>query len=206
MNLNGVARDVSALFTSPDWGTIPDWLAAIGTISAVVVALRLAHKDGERLDEERREAKEDRDEAAKERALFREQQAAEAEERERRLASKVSLGVEVSRDQMGTRRLVWTVNNGSEQPITMVSVIRRCVQLEDGAEVPLPMLCATWTSIEANGKREADTRIDDESHMPEGELQFTDGEGRRWQRLEFGTLRRMETGDPDRIGMVVIQR
>ena len=197
---------IGELFTAPDWGTLPDWLAAFGTISAVVVALRLAHRDGERLEEERREAKEDRDEAAKDRALFREQQAAEAEERKRRLASQVSVVVEAYRDEMLLRHVIWTVHNGSDQPITMASVIRRCVPVEKGVEPPPPMICKTWTSIEAGGSRTEDTTVYDEGRMREGELQFTDGVGQRWQRKEFGSLRTMEADDPDAPGMVVLQR
>jgi hypothetical protein len=197
---------IEELFSAPDWGALPDWLAAIGTISAVGVALGLAHRDGKRLDEERREAKAEREEAAKDRALFREQQAAEAEERKRRLASKVSVGVETYRDEMLQRHIIWTVHNGSDQSITMVSVVRRALPLEDGAEPPSPMICRTWTSIEAGGSREDDFQVRDENNMREGELQFTDGNGVRWQRMEFGSLRTVESGDPDALGMVVIQR
>lgn len=194
------------LFTAPDWGTVPDWLAAVGTLSAVGVALHLARRDGEHLGEERREAKADRAEAAKERALFREQQEAEARERKQRLVSKVSLEAEPFRDPMYNRMIRWTVHNTSDQPITMVSVVRRCLPPDEGGEAPLPMVCKTWTSIEAGGMRVEETKLFDENNMREGELQFTDGEGRRWQRMEFSGFRLMEAGDPDALGMVVIPR
>ncbi|MDQ0691468.1 hypothetical protein [Arthrobacter sp. W4I7] len=205
MNLNGVGRDVSALFTSPDWGTIPDWLAAIGTISAVVVALRLAHRDAERLKEERCEAKEDRDEAAKERALFREQQEAEAEERKRRLAAKVTLVVKPFHE--GAEKFIrWTVHNGGDEPISMVSVVRRPPPRNGSQEKPDVELSHTWPSIEAHGERTKVTQVYGALKMREGEVQFIDGAGQRWQRMEFGSLRMVGPDDPDRIGMVMLER
>lgn len=62
-------------------------------------ALHLGRRDGKRLDEERRGAKRDREEAAHDRELFRQHQAAEAQKR--RLASKVSLVVEAFRGEAG---------------------------------------------------------------------------------------------------------
>lgn len=41
--------DIGALFSSPDWGTVPDWFAAVGTISAVCVALAFGFRDSKRL-------------------------------------------------------------------------------------------------------------------------------------------------------------
>ncbi|KQQ80987.1 hypothetical protein [Arthrobacter sp. Leaf137] len=192
-------------FTSPDWGTVPDWLAAIGTISAVVVALRLAHRDAERLDEERREAKEDRDEAAKERALFREQQAAEAEERKRRLAARVTLVVEPFHD--GAEKFIkWTVHNAGDEPISMVSVVRRPLPRNGSQEKPDVQVCHTWPSIEARGERTKVTQVHDAFKMREGEVQFLDGAGQRWQRKEFGSLRMLSRDYPDTLGMVMIER
>ena len=192
--------------TSLNWGSVPDWLAAFGTVSAVCLALALAHRDGKRLKEERLLAQAERMQAAEERALFREQQAAEAEERKRRLASRVSLEVQPYSDPAGIRRIRWTVRNGSEQPITMVSVIRRALPLEEGGEVPLPMIYKTWTTIEPGGSRIEDALIYDQNNMREGELQFTDGNGVRWQRLEFGALRPITSTDPDGLGTIFLQR
>jgi hypothetical protein len=36
---------VHLLAASPDWGTVPDWLAAVGTLAAFAVALRLLGKE-----------------------------------------------------------------------------------------------------------------------------------------------------------------
>jgi hypothetical protein len=193
------------LFTTPDWGTVPDWLAAIGTISAVGVALRLAHKDVERLDKERREAKVDREEAAKERALFREQQAAEAEERKRRLAAKVTLVVRPF--HAGADKFIeWTVHNGGDEPISMVFVVRRALPRGGSEAKPEVQVSYTWPSIEAHGERTEVTPVHDTLKMREGELQFTDGARQRWQRKEFGSLRPITTDDPDALGMVMITR
>jgi hypothetical protein len=196
---------IGELFTVPDWGTVPDWLAAIGTISAVGVALGLAHRDAERLEVERREAKADREEAAKERALFREQQAAEAEERKRRLAAKVTLVVKPFHE--GAEKFIrWTVHNGGDEPIAMVSVIRRPLPRNGSEEKPDVQVCHTWPSIEAGGDRTEVTQVHDTFYMREGELQFIDGAGQRWQRMEFGSLRMVNPDDPDRIGVVMIER
>ncbi|MFB2572522.1 hypothetical protein [Micrococcus sp. IITD107] len=51
-----------------DWGTVPEWFAAFGTIGAVATALLVSHRDARRLDDERRDAKRDREAAAIERA------------------------------------------------------------------------------------------------------------------------------------------
>ena len=88
----------------------------------------------------------------------------------------------------------------------MVSVVRRALPLEEGADPPLPMVCKTWTSIEAGGSREEDFSVHDENNMREGELQFTDGNGVRWQRKEFGSLQTIESGDSDALGVKAIQR
>lgn len=196
---------IEELFTAPDWGTVPDWLAAIGTISAVCLAVWLARRDGTRLEEERREAKADREEAAKERALFREQQAAEAEERKRRLAAKVTLVVKLFHE--GPEKFFkWTVHNGGDEPISMVSVVRRALPRDGSDEKPEVQVCYTWPSIEAHGERTEVTQVYDTFNMREGELQFTDGYRQRWQRKEFGSLRKIDSDDPDALGMVMIPR
>lgn len=192
---------IGDLFTAPDWGTLPDWLAAIGTISAVGVALGLAHRDAKRLDEERREAKAERDEAAEERALFREQQAAEAEERKRRLAAKVTLLVEPLRDETGGRLIRWTVHNGGDEPISMATVVRRPIPA-DSKQFEPAQLCHTWSSIEAGGRRATITEIYDDLNMHQGELHFTDGAGHEWQRKELGSLRRINRRDAEAIQSV----
>lgn len=40
---------VTAALWGWDRGTAPEWLGTIGLIGAVIVALRLGHKDGKRL-------------------------------------------------------------------------------------------------------------------------------------------------------------
>jgi hypothetical protein len=47
---------VHLVATGPDWGTVPDWLAAVGILAAFAVALRLLGKELAA----RREAEEDR--------------------------------------------------------------------------------------------------------------------------------------------------
>jgi hypothetical protein len=189
---------IGALFTSPDWGTLPDWLAAVGTIWAMLVALRLARRDGKRLESERTEA-------AADRALFRKQQAAEAEALRRRLAAKVTLVVETYRDG-GVKHHGWKVHNGGDEPISMVSVVRRAIAADDSTPNPTPFIAKTWPSIEAGGSRSEVAPIYDEHYMAQGELQFTDGTGQRWQRMEFGALRTIDPDDAHALRFVPIQR
>ena len=79
-----------------DWGSVPDWLAAIGTISAVMLALHLGRRDGKRLAEERLEAKADREAAANERAEYAKQREEALTVARRRLAAQVTIVVEPS--------------------------------------------------------------------------------------------------------------
>lgn len=52
-SLNGFF--ITAIIAQLNWGSVPDWLAAIGTIGAVIVALFFAGRDGrERSNRERR--------------------------------------------------------------------------------------------------------------------------------------------------------
>lgn len=196
---------IGELLTSPDWGTVPDWLGAFGTVSAVAWALHLGRRDGKRLDEERVEAKNDRESAAADRALFRRQQEAEAEAQKRRLAAKVTLVVEPIRAE-AERYIKWTVHNGGDEPISMATVVRRVVPEGDNWVTPPVQLCHTWPSIEPGGSRTKTVGLFDALEMREGELQFTDGTGQRWQRMEFGRLRSLDSGDPEAVTMAPIQR
>lgn len=192
------------LLAGQDWGTVPDWLAAAGTISAVVVALRLAHRDSERLETERAEAAADRE-------LFRQQQAAEAEARKRSLAAKVSVVAE--RTSSGfhpslrePRQYVdWTVYNNGEEPISVVTIVQRLRPEAPGADEAATEMCHTWPMIEPGGYREWRTDIyrDPQDYEYQREVQFTDGTGERWQRKEFGTLRTIQPGDDESLKFVM---
>lgn len=187
--------DIGALFSSPDWGTVPDWLAAVGTISAVCVALAFGFRDSKRLHIERMEAAEDRktalierQEAAKDRERFREQQEAEAAEKKRRLASRVSLNKEVFIDDIGERKLLWKIHNGGDEPISWV--VARVQKSRPGdLKTRDTYKLRNWSSIEAGGTRTHTSEVFESGIVGEGQLLFTDGSGLRWQRGEYGSLK-----------------
>jgi hypothetical protein len=192
------------LFTAPDWGTVPDWLAAIGTVSAVMLALNLARRDGDRLETERKEAMTDRE-------LFRQQQVAEAEARKRSLAAKVSLVANRTTLSLQPaagvpRQLVdWSVHNNGDEPISMVSIVQRLRPEAAGADKAATEICHTWPMIEPGGNREWRTDVyrDPQDFEYQREVQFTDGTGQRWQRKEFGELRTIEPGDDEALKFIM---
>ncbi|MDR6436051.1 hypothetical protein J2790_001172 [Paenarthrobacter nicotinovorans] len=192
------STDIGALFTSPDWGSVPDWLAGVGTISAVLVALHLGRRDGKRLREEREEAKADREAAARERAEFRQQREAELTAAKRKLAAQVTVVNEIHRAGKirYDTKLLWKVHNGGEEPISKIVIARR--EMHPDAD-PLTTLHAQWQSIEAGGIREILTPFTGDMALPESEVQFTDGTGVRWQRKDSGELRQLAEDDPENI-------
>lgn len=193
------------LFTAPDWGTVPDWLAALGTFSAVLLALHLARRDGLTLEAERKEAMADRE-------LFRQQQRAEAETRKRSLAAKVALVATrtpvYSNPGKGEPWQVidWIVHNGGDEPISMVSVVGRLRPEAPGGDKAPTEICHTWSMIEPGASREKRTYVYryPQDYQHEREVQFTDGTGQRWQRKEFGALRSIEPDDDEALKLVMI--
>lgn len=189
-----------------NWGSVPDWFVAIGTISAVTVALWLGRRDRKRLEEERKEAMADRE-------LFRRQQLEEAQMRKRNLAAKVTVIADKTpsgfHPVMGEPRqyVDWTVHNGGDEPISMVSVVPRLRAGAPGADTAPTMIGQTWPMIEPGASRTARTAVynDPQDFEPQREVQFTDGTGQRWQRKEFGALRRITPDDPEKLGMVLLR-
>lgn len=187
------------------WGSWADWFAAVGTIAAVGVALGFGVRDGKRLTVERLEAAEDR-------ARFREQQSAEVEARKRRLAAKVTVIADRSpsgfHPDMGEARqyVNWTVHNGGEEPISMVSVVQRLRPGAPGADAAPTEISQIWPMIEPGASRTATTGIynDPMDYERQREVQFTDGTGQRWQRKEFGALRPISSDDDEALTMVIL--
>lgn len=190
---------------SQDWGSVPDWLAAVGTIGAVTIALRFGLKDGARLAEERKEATADRE-------LFRQQQLEETEARKRRLAAKVTVIADRSpsgfHPDLGEARqyVNWTVHNSGEEPISMVSVVQRLRPGAPGADTAPTIISQTWAMIEPGASRSVATANynDPQDFERQREVQFTDGTGQRWQRKEFGALRPIAPDDAEALSMVVL--
>jgi hypothetical protein len=197
--------NISAFRALHDWGSVPDWLAAVGTIGAVTVALRFGLRDGSRLADERKEAMADRE-------LFRQQQLSEAETRKRSLAAKVTVIADRSpsgfHPSMGEPRqfVDWTVHNGGDEPISMVSVVQRLRPGAPGADTAPTEISQTWPMIEPGASRVVRTPIyhDPQDFERQREVQFTDGTGQRWQRKEFGALRPIGPGDAETLGMVIL--
>lgn len=194
-----------AFMALQNWGSVPDWFVAIGTIGAVTVALWSGYRDRRRLEEERKDAIADR-------ALFRVQQLEEVELRKRSLAAKVTVIAEKTpsgfHPDMGEARqyIDWTVHNGGDEPISMVSVVQRLREGAPGADTAPTLIGKTWPMIEPGASRTARTAVyhDPQDFEPQREVQFTDGTGQRWQRKEFGALRRITPDDPEKLGIVLL--
>lgn len=186
-----------------DMGSLPDWLAAIGTIGAVLVSISFAMRDGKRLRIERAEA-------AKDRAEFRRTQEREAEQRARRLASRVTLISESHIDSEGQRFRSYRVHNGGDEPISLATITERPVIDDDLSELsPTRQIIKTWNVIEAGGEQTYQGPKYSPQDFPvvrpmDRNLFFRDGLGQCWLRSELGELRILEKGDPDSPGMILL--
>lgn len=158
----------------------------------MAVSIYLASRDGKLLKTEREEAAEDR-------AEFRRLQAEEAEQRARRLASRVSLSSEKCMDSNGKQFRTYLVHNGGDEPITFVLITERPIVNDELSATH--EIRGQWLSIEGGGQRTVDGR----KYLPleaplvrpmERWVMFTDGLGQRWIRDEFGKLR-LAAEDPD---------
>jgi hypothetical protein len=167
---------------TPFWGTLPDWLAAVGTVGAFIAGLRLLQKE---LDA-RREALEDRRRAqARLVAAWTDMQPVPG-----------MLGPPIATPPY---EHVFFVRNGSEEPVYDVSIImvaedsrfaddpeaamRGDGTLEDGA-------VHAHFSIVPPGERVRNT-ISAEiapSPYPPCALTFRDAQERRWKRYPNGRL------------------
>lgn len=174
--------DWDSFFTFQNWGAVPDWAGAIGTIGAVILALASASSSKKQLREERRNAADERKEAAHERALLREQYARELATYRRRTAGRVTLTItESPAEASGLQfryRYTWTLRNQAELPIYQVVLVERDLSPNGSNE-----LKKHWAVIEGGGTRTF------EYEGPFGgfkEAQFTDGDGVRWLLPEGG--------------------
>ncbi|GAA1908782.1 hypothetical protein GCM10009688_11420 [Arthrobacter gandavensis] len=177
--------------TGFDWSALPEWLTAAGTLVAVGISVYLASRDGQRLKAERAEAAEDR-------AEFRRMQAQEAEQRMRRLASRVTLSSEGAYNDFGQRFRIYRVHNGGEEPITAVQITER--PFVNGELSSTHHVIGNWPIIEGGGQRTIEGRKYEPNESPvvrptERWVMFGDGLGQRWIRDEFGKLR-LASEDP----------
>ncbi len=87
-----------------DWSTVPDWLGALGSLSAASVAVYLAYREGQRADEAEAEGRRLR------------------QRLEREQASKVAAWTERLRDEVLGWGSYVRVRNASEEPVFTVEL------------------------------------------------------------------------------------
>lgn len=158
-----------SLWQDVDLGSLPDWLAAVGTIAAAWVAVILAKREGQRA--ERAEAERD--------ALRREQA--------REQAAKVVAWMEPplrNLTTVSTRGWRVVARNVSDEPVFAVEAE---VVHADGYE---HVILEEWDVLPPRGDVERFFRQDVKarSERPYVVLTFTDAAGRRWRRGERGRL------------------
>jgi len=151
---------VHLLAAGPDWGTVPDWLAAVGTLAAFAVALRLLGKELAA----RREAEEDH---------------------RREQARRVSVwATEIEQVPPALGSLVFFVvrANRSDEPVYDV-LIEMASNDPGGAWAP-------WRKhIPVMPPGQEQTRLQVVPYRPGPvTLTFTDAVGRRWKRYPDGRL------------------
>ncbi|WP_146755246.1 hypothetical protein [Arthrobacter sp. AQ5-05] len=182
-----------SILADMELGTLGEWMGALATLAAVGISLVLALTSHMHAKHERANAAEDRHE-------FRRQQAEEEEHRKRRLAGQVTVVSSLSHGDWGTLRL-YEVHNAADEPIFQVSIVEHRSDSEPaGSNAYLPRVVKSWNVIEARGSRhhEGQPRTFHDRAAP-GEdvkpwnrsLQFDDGLGQRWSRLETGELRQL---------------
>jgi hypothetical protein len=150
-----------------DWGTVPDWLAGIGTLAAFFVALRVLAKELEaRLEQ--------------------------AEDRRREQARLVSAWVSTPEDDLPPE-FTLIVRNGSNEPVYQVKASMVPYDSpygsdpEDGTGQPRSVV--ETSEILPPGK-DWQTYFDPRSRIVPGpvSMSFTDAAGRRWTRYPDGRL------------------
>jgi hypothetical protein len=165
---------VLPLAAGPDWGTVPDWLAAVGTLAAFAVALRLL---------------------AKELAARREQE----EDRRREQASRVACWLEIVEDpdwpprhwapDKPVRAVAAVLQNGSEEPVYDCRVH---IELDPGASGKLVSGDRQYSLEERTlppGRTQRSVSFPREDLPPAStRMSFRDAAGRRWTRYPDGRL------------------
>lgn len=171
------------LLAAADWGSVPEWFGAIGTIAAVVVALASSASSKEQLATERLEAAEDR-------KRFREQHEREMLDARRSYASRVSV-TEDRYDGPNSHLLIaeqWTVRNAGAAAIRDVYLVVR----DDDDD--LPTVIGRWPVVEGGGFKRV-IKVNDAPRGPR-HVRFTDLNGIRWLLTDTGDLREVSDADP----------
>jgi hypothetical protein len=158
-----------------EWGTVPDWVTAFGTLAAFAVALRLLAKELTA----RREYEEDR----------RREQAS-------RVACWVGVVVEDPysppapwASEIGTPKVAAVLNNGSEEPVYYCRVHLELDPAGIGTFWEGDRRLTLAERVVPPGRMEYPLRLSD-ADPPDVSawMTFTDGAGRRWTRHPDGRL------------------
>jgi len=152
------------LAASPDWGTVPDWLAAVGTLAAFAVALRLL---------------------GKELAARREQE----EDRRRAQARLVNAWLGVKTRESDGEEYSAVVKNDSDEPIYQVfttagPAVGRFASDPEAGRGQAEVVDHDWIMLLPGDAREGPLP----GPLLSISLSFTDSQGRRWKRLPYSTL------------------
>lgn len=159
------------LLAEAEWGTIPDWITAFGTLAAFAVALRLL---------------------AKVVAAHREYE----EDRRRAQARLVNAWIAPKWKESGGLPELWpVVKNGSDEPVyqvklTVVPIGSLFASDPETARGRSPAYEDDFERVLPQDSRQAWGPADEQLqtwYVVLG-LSFTDNQGRRWKRLPNGTL------------------
>ncbi len=148
------------------WGTVPDWLGAVGSIAAASVAVYLAYREGQRADNAEADSRQLR------------------QRLEREQAAKVAAWVEAA-DENGHHVWVIQVKNSSSESVYSVAL-----RLLDG-ERELGLLKRRWWDVLPPGDTVLTVSYEGAGCSPHAVVSFTDGAGLRWERGLGGVLRRL---------------
>lgn len=149
-----------------NWGSVPDWLAAVGTVGALFVALALLCREMK----DRRHA---------------------AEMADRKPADGVFAWVEPRTDAGGWQTFVL---NRSDQPV--YDAVVYFTPLTDPPLPTVESVWGTVPPGDPRPGDRFGDHPTDLFGIPTVEIEFTDGRGRHWRRDADGQLRRLEHRSP----------
>ena len=198
--------DWQSFWAYQDWGSVPEWFGAVGTIAAVALALYSNKVSRKQLQKAQETAELERAEAAEDRRRFREQREREELAERRRAASRVSLVAtpEPWYDRIDQPSMTTTIEvlNGGSEPIRLVTIAARKLQDPPPPE-PTTMIPGNWGTIEGHAKRSARHLHAKDSRWG-FEVQFTDQNDVRWVLDEYGKLVELNTDTARAVKMMIL--
>lgn len=148
------------------WGNVPEWLAAIGTVGALAVALFLLKQE---IDDRRR---------AKSKA-------------QQWPASGIVAWAEPRTDAGGWQTVAL---NRSDEPV--YDVVVRFTPLREGGSDPIESVSGTLAPGPPKPLDTYGDTPQDLFGIPPVEIEFTDGRGRHWLRTANGALNQLDSRQP----------